>query len=114
MLFHFHITTYGHKLAFPRKSGSLKTLKIALWQYVFRECESNNQKGGAIMGRLSRQPTSNDPPRLKEGKSPWLGNTEFLDEFALLLSGLAKRCRVCTRATHIRHLDTYQRCPDCR
>ncbi len=65
------------------------------------------------MGYLSRQPTSNDPPRLKGGKSPWLGDNELMDEVALLLSDMAKRCAECKRATHVRHLDSSQHCPDC-
>ncbi len=66
------------------------------------------------MGCLSRQPTSNDPPRSREGKSSWLGDNELLDEVALLLSGSAERCAGCRRATHIRYLNSNQRCPDCR
>jgi hypothetical protein len=66
------------------------------------------------MGYLSRQPTSNDPPPSNEGKSPWLEENELVDEVCLLLNGLAKRCVVCKRATRIRHLDSKQRCPDCR
>ena len=66
------------------------------------------------MGNLSRQPTSNDPPRPKDGKSPWLEETELVDEVCLLLNGLAKRCVKCKRATRIKHLDSQGRCPDCR
>lgn len=66
------------------------------------------------MGYLSRQPDSNDPPRPKDGKSPWLEETELLDEFALLLEGAAKRCQKCKRATRVRHLNADQLCPDCR
>ncbi len=65
------------------------------------------------MGYLSRQPTSNDLPS-RESKSPWLGDNEFLDEVALLLSGSAKRCVECQRATRVCYLDPNQRCPDCR
>ncbi|HQK63554.1 MAG TPA: hypothetical protein PLF16_00200 [Candidatus Staskawiczbacteria bacterium] len=70
-------------------------------------------QGEDQMGYLSRQPTSNDPPK-PEGKSPWLEETELLDEFALLLNGMAKRCQKCKRATRVRHLDADQHCPDCR
>ena len=66
------------------------------------------------MGYLSRQPTSNDPPQPKKGKSPWLEANELADEFFLLLNGLAKRCVKCKRATRIHHLDSSQYCPDCR
>lgn len=66
------------------------------------------------MGYLTRQPTSNDPPRLRESKSPWLGDNELADETVLLLNGIAKRCVVCKRATHTRHLGSNQHCPDCQ
>lgn len=66
------------------------------------------------MGYLSRQPTSNDIPCPKEGKSPWLEENEYVDEVCLLLNGLAKRCAVCKRATRVRHLDSEQHCPACR
>ena len=66
------------------------------------------------MGHLSRQPTSNDPPKPREGKSPWLDDNEYMDEAALLLSGLAKRCVKCKRATNVLNLDSNQCCPDCK
>ena len=67
------------------------------------------------MGFGSRQPTSNDQPRKGEGKSPWLGESDCVDEFALKLNGLAKQCvGQCKRMTHIRHLDKDGLCPDCR
>jgi len=66
------------------------------------------------MGYLSRQPTSNDPPKPQEGKSPWLEETGLLDEVALLLNNMAKRCQKCKRATRVRHLDANQLYPDCR
>lgn len=66
------------------------------------------------MGYLSGKPTSNNPPRPTEGKSPWLGESELMDEVALLLDGSAKRCTGCKRATHVRNLDSNQHCPDCR
>ena len=66
------------------------------------------------MGYLTRQPTSNEPPRTLTGKSQWLGDTEVMDEIAMLLNGIAERCAKCKRATHTRHLDSNQICPDCR
>lgn len=66
------------------------------------------------MGYMSRQPTSNDPPRSREDKSPWLDGNELLDEVALLLNGSAKRCVECKQAVHVRYLDSNQHCPDCR
>ncbi len=66
------------------------------------------------MGYLSRKPNSNDPPRSREGLSLWLGDNDVLDETALLLSGSAKRCSDCGRATDIRYLDASNLCPDCR
>lgn len=66
------------------------------------------------MGYLTRLPTSNEMPQPRQGKNPWLEDNEFMDETALLLNGLAKRCKKCGQATHIRHLDQNQHCPDCR
>lgn len=66
------------------------------------------------MGYMSRQPTSNNLPQLREGKSPWLGDNELVDEIALLLNDLAKRCKKCKRVTHVRYLDSNQHCPDCK
>ena len=66
------------------------------------------------MGDLTRQPTSNDSPQPTTGKSRWLEDDDMMDECALLLNGLAQRCTKCQRATHNRHLDANQRCPDCR
>ena len=66
------------------------------------------------MGFGTRQPTSNDSPRANTEKSPWLEENEFMDEFALLLNRLAKRCTVCRRATRLRHLDSKGVCPDCK
>jgi len=67
------------------------------------------------MGYLSRQPTSNDMPKSTSGKSPWLGETEDVDEFVLRLQGKIKKCTgPCGRQTHIKHLDKDDHCPDCR
>ncbi len=66
------------------------------------------------MGYLSRKPTSNDPPRPREGKSPWLGDNDVMDEVALLLAGEARRCAKCGRATRVKHLNADQFCPDCQ
>ncbi len=67
------------------------------------------------MGYLSRLPDSNDQPQPKtECKNPWLDDNDIMDEVALRLNGLAKSCTKCRRATHIRHLDGNQLCPDCR
>ena len=66
------------------------------------------------MGYLTRRPTLNDLPKLVEqGKSPWLIENEFLDEFALLLSGCARRCKRCQRATSVEYLKE-EICPGCR
>lgn len=64
------------------------------------------------MGFASRLPDSNDPPRMTR-KSRWLEETEFLDEFALLLNGLAAHCQRCKQAVRKKHLRDGQ-CPDCR
>lgn len=66
------------------------------------------------MGFQSRLPTSNEPPTAKSGTSPWLGETELMDEFALKLSGKVKSCSGCKRATHVKNIDSNKNCPDCR
>jgi hypothetical protein len=67
------------------------------------------------MGFLSRQPGSDEIPRSTAGKSPWLCETELVDEFVLRLQGKVKRCGGdCHRPTHIQYLDDSGRCPDCR
>lgn len=64
------------------------------------------------MGFLSRRPTDNDSPR-GPSASPWIEETDVMDETALLLAGLARRCIACRRACRIRYLDALGRCPDC-
>lgn len=67
------------------------------------------------MGFLSRQPGNDDLPRSTVGKSPWLGETEYVDEFVLRLQGKIKKCSgPCGRPTHVQHLDGNEQCPDCR
>ena len=67
------------------------------------------------MGFATRQPTSNDIPKPREGKNPWLGDSDCVDELALVLNGTAKRCAgPCVRVTHVHHLDSDGKCPDCR
>ena len=66
------------------------------------------------MGYLSRQPSSNNIPKPKKKKNPWLKENEHVDEFCLLLNGLAKRCIVCKRVASVYYLDSEQHCPDCR
>lgn len=62
------------------------------------------------MGYLSRQPTSNDPPR----KSPRYGPQEPDDDFSALLNEKAARCRgICKRVILKQHLVNGE-CPDCR
>lgn len=63
------------------------------------------------MGFMSRKPDSNDPPRDREGR--WLDTDEFADEFFLLVSERAHRCRDCHEATSDRYLRD-GKCPDCR
>lgn len=66
------------------------------------------------MGYGSRKPTSNDLPR-STGRSPWLVfRNDIEDEFFLRISGRAKDCAGCMRATSVEHLDDDGRCPDCR
>lgn len=67
-----------------------------------------------MMGYLSRFPTSNDPPR-PSSDNRWIEETDAMDEVALLLNGLAKRCRQCNQAARLKYLDKeHRRCPDCR
>lgn len=47
------------------------------------------------MGFGTRQPTSNEGP--DDSLRPW-GADEMMDDVALLLSGMAKRCYACLRA----------------
>ena len=48
-------------------------------------------------------------------KSPWLEtNGLHTAEYMLTVVALAKHCRGCGRATHVRHLNLAERCPDCR
>jgi len=65
------------------------------------------------MGYGSRLPTSNEPPRPIKEKRKWLGDNEYLDEFALVLNGLTKRCTKCGGKTHVDYLKDGL-CPDCR
>jgi hypothetical protein len=65
------------------------------------------------MGYLTRGPgNSNEFPRVTKGKSPWLGETELVDEFALRLRGEVRKCSGCNRPTHIRYLNEKDLCPD--
>jgi hypothetical protein len=64
------------------------------------------------MGYMSRKPNSNDPPS-PERAGRWLDTSDVMDEFALMISGNAKRCRGCKRATSLKYLVDGQ-CPDCR
>lgn len=66
------------------------------------------------MGWMSRLPDSNDPPRSREGESPYLEATELADETTLLINGKARRCKKCRRGTRLHYLDTDGHCPDCR
>lgn len=63
------------------------------------------------MGYLTRTPTSNDLDSQGQ-RSPW-GGDELLDDTALLLGGLGKRCTGCKRITRNQFLEN-DLCPDCR
>lgn len=65
------------------------------------------------MGYASRLPNSNDPPRDRIPGNPWIQETEFMDSFALLLNGNARRCQACRRPARVQYL-TEGFCPDCR
>ena len=67
------------------------------------------------MGWGSRLPSSNDPPRA--GQNPW-GATEMLDDTAILLNELGRRCQGgCHRVIRNEFLivvsDHGACCPDC-
>jgi hypothetical protein len=63
------------------------------------------------MGYLSRKPSSNEPSTNLLAENSWGGN-EIMDDTALLLNGLAKRCKQCNRVAWIRYLEN-DLCPDC-
>lgn len=65
------------------------------------------------MGYLSRKPTDNEIPR-SQTKNPWLTHNQDMDEVALLLNGLAKKCKGCGRVINNCYLDDNFHCPDCR
>ena len=65
------------------------------------------------MGYGSRTPTSNEPAPHQD--NPW-GGDELMDDFALMLNGLAKRCGGCQRVIRNKYLKTVadsKLCPDC-
>lgn len=64
------------------------------------------------MGYLSSKPDSNEPQPQSGAKSRWLEENELVDEFALLLSGSAKRCKKCAKAVRVYYLEG-DLCPDC-
>jgi hypothetical protein len=66
------------------------------------------------MGYGSRLPTSNDPPASSgKEKSPYLFENSLMDETALLLAGVAKRCAKCKLSVRVKFLENGL-CPDCR
>lgn len=65
------------------------------------------------MGFQSRKPNSNDIPVISEGKSPYLKENEFVGERALLIMGMAKRCRRCYLAVRVEYL-VGDFCPECK
>lgn len=66
------------------------------------------------MGYLSRLPNSNDPPQ-KSSNNPWGSQNPCLDDIAVLLNELGKRCNVCKRVVLNRYLkgkNGVYYCPD--
>lgn len=66
------------------------------------------------MGNLSRLPNDNRviPPRC----NPWGGHSDVLDDTALLLNEIAKRCTKCQRVIvnkHLRKKDDKPYCLNC-
>ena len=65
------------------------------------------------MGHLSRLPNSNDPP--KYSSNPWGSQNPNLDDIAVLLNDMGKRCSVCKRVVlnkHVKEKDGIDYCPD--
>jgi hypothetical protein len=68
-------------------------------------------KEGFRMGFGTRKPTSNELPHVEENR--WLKTNDCMDEVALLLNDMAKRCISCRRAISNEYL-VDGKCPDCR
>ncbi|MDP1689355.1 MAG: hypothetical protein Q8L47_04495 [bacterium] len=65
------------------------------------------------MGYMSRLPNSNDAPKLTD--NPY-GGDELMDDIALLLNDMAKRCTTCKRVVRKKYLkerNEFNYCPDC-
>lgn len=65
------------------------------------------------MGYMSRLPNSNDAPKLSN--NPY-GGDEFMDDIALLLNNMAKRCTTCKRVIRKKYLEAHNGqnfCPEC-
>jgi len=66
------------------------------------------------MGYLSRQPTSNDPPKFQD--NPWGAQDGIRDDIAVLLGEDGKCCATCKRVIlneHLKQKDDKNYCPDC-
>ncbi len=65
------------------------------------------------MGFGTRQPTSNDLPN--NSNNPWGSQNDLLDDVAVLLNDLGKRCSICKRVVlnlHLKTKDGINYCPD--
>lgn len=65
------------------------------------------------MGYMGRMPGSNDVPR--ENNNPWGPQNDLLDDVAVLLNDLGKRCCTCKRVVMNKHLmvkEGKNYCPD--
>jgi len=66
------------------------------------------------MGYLSRLQNSNE--KINSSPNPWGSQNPDFDDFAVLLNGLGKRCRICQKVILNRHLtriDDEYYCPNC-
>ena len=54
------------------------------------------------MGFMTRTPDSNDPPF--QEKNPWGSQNDLLDDTAVLLNNLGRRCCICKRVVLKAHL----------
>lgn len=67
------------------------------------------------MGFLTRKPDSNDPPK-DFSENPWGPKSDVLDDVAVLLNSMGKRCCRCRRVVmneHLKEKDGKHYCPDC-
>ena len=62
------------------------------------------------MGYLNRKPTPNEP---LSSPNPWGSQDPCLDDIAVLINGMGKRCSVCNRVVIHRYLKYKDERPYC-